>query len=838
MKNYNKDVKFMKIKKIMFNISLILFNYFLCIFRGGLAYYTNDDGSIQDTLSGLLTGEPYPVHQFINVVLSYPLSLAYKLCGEIQWWYIYSHILIIIGMFLIHKVIIDMIYRKKNSELIIAFFLLEVIDILFINDVIQKVSFTMVPVILGTGIILNVLTSDAHFFSKKYLLILTIGLVICFIHREECGMVLFCYLLVAAIYMTQNELLRTRIKYISLIMFLPIIICMGLGIINSNIQKNINGVAFDEFNKARVEYGDYPHDSFEENPDLYSKVEWDYNTYIMLNGWCFLDEKVSAESLSYISKNSNLINKNREIIVDTIPTSIYLFVFFTVFICFYLGIREKCKGELFVASIDFIGTLLLIAILIYRGRVLYRAVYAIIFPATMILLVLAIWLWNKKYNCVRKKMSTILFLLISIFLILVKILSFTDDSATEKSIQTVREINDYILDNKNNFYIKEVLLCGNIDPFSIYPNEKPSNSIICGGAIYYSDLYNEILKNNYIDHIDSDLFKEKNVYLISSVDIMKETYCPGNDLPYLVYCWLRRNNNVIGIVQTDIIGDEQAFVYKYLWSEDDFDDYVKNSIITFDFPDENVNLKMGDMSHIKHINSRNNRILGVYDDLWSDKSICIMNYSKDENLVAVFGQSFLNLIGKSNEQIVDVYVHNECIDSIVIDGEDGGLIDLNTILADDNDSVNNIVFKIRNTGIPNEYEKESGDLRNLGVKFSLMPKDDCLIIEGIYDDNWSEDSILIKNYQYGGDLKIDIGQSCVNTLDGQSDNYIYIYIDKELKKEMKIDGKNGIIINVDDYGVSDELFHNIEIKIAYVDSPSNHGGEDVRNLGVLCKIEY
>lgn len=69
-------------------------------------------------------------------------------------------------------------------------------------------------------------------------------------------------------------------------------------------------------------------------------------------------------------------------------------------------------------------------------------------------------------------------------------------------------------------------------------------------------------------------------------------------------------------------------------------------------------------------------------------------------------------------------------------------------------------------------------------------------------------------------------------------NLKIIYIDKKLKKEMKIDGKNGIIINVDDYGVFDELFHNIEIKIAYVDSPSNQGGEDIKNLGALCKIEY
>lgn len=837
MKNYNNDVKFMKIKKIMFNISLILFNYFLCILRGGLAYYTNDDGSIQDTLSGLLTGEPYPIHQFINVVLSYPLSLAYKLCGEIQWWYVYSHILIIIGMFLIHKVIIDMIYRKRNSELIIAFFLLEVIDILFINDVIQKVSFTMVPVILGMGIILCVLNYDIRLFTKKYLLMISIGLIICFIHRQECGMVLFCYLLVAAINVTQKELLQTRIKHIMLVVFIPVVLCMGLSIINSNIQRNVNGVAFEEFNRARVQYGDYPHDSFEENPDLFIDAEWDYNTYLMVNGWCFLDEKVTADSLSYISKNSQSEGRNRELIVDSIPLVIYIFIFTTLFVCFYLGIKVKSREEIFAAAIDVIGTLLLLVVLIYRGRVLYRAVYAIIFPATMILLVLAIKLWKMKYDCARKEW-TIPFLLISIVLILVKMTSYSDESTTENNIETVREINDYILDNKNNFYVKEVLLCGNIDPFSIYPDKKPSNSIICGGASYYSDLYNEILKNNYIDHIDSELFKEKNVYLISSVDIMKETYCPGNDLPYLVYCWLRRNNNVIGIVQTDIIGDEQAFVYKYLWSEDDFDDYAKNSIITFDFPDENVNLKMVDMSHIKHIKSRNNRIIGVYDDLWSDKSICILNYSKNENLVAFFGQSFLDLIGKSNEQIVDVYVHNECVDSLVIDGEDGGLVELNTILAADNDSVNNIVFKIRNTGIPNEYEKGSEDLRNLGVKFSLMPKDDCLVIEGLYDDNWIQDFLQIKNYQFGGDLKIDIGQSYVNMLDGQSDNYIYIYIDEELKKEMKIDGKNGIIINVDDYGVSDELFHNIKIQMAYVDSPLNHGGEDVRNLGVLCKIEY
>ena len=61
--------------------------YAVCIRFGGMKYHTNDDTAIQSTLAGLGMGTPYPVHQFINILISYPLSWLYRIIPRINWWF-------------------------------------------------------------------------------------------------------------------------------------------------------------------------------------------------------------------------------------------------------------------------------------------------------------------------------------------------------------------------------------------------------------------------------------------------------------------------------------------------------------------------------------------------------------------------------------------------------------------------------------------------------------------------------------------------------------------------------------------------------------------------------
>ena len=49
---------------------------------------------------------------------------------------------------------------------------------------------------------------------------------------------------------------------------------------------------------------DYPHDSFETNPELYETAGWDESVYQLVQHWCFMDDRITADSFRYIADNS------------------------------------------------------------------------------------------------------------------------------------------------------------------------------------------------------------------------------------------------------------------------------------------------------------------------------------------------------------------------------------------------------------------------------------------------------------------------------------------------------------------------------------------------------
>ena len=94
--NPNKSTK----KKIYFkyfsiSIFIIILCYIIMYKNTTMTYMTNDDASIQSLLSGNRTGTPFITHQFIHIFLGKLISSLYIFFPSVQWWYIYSHTIII-----------------------------------------------------------------------------------------------------------------------------------------------------------------------------------------------------------------------------------------------------------------------------------------------------------------------------------------------------------------------------------------------------------------------------------------------------------------------------------------------------------------------------------------------------------------------------------------------------------------------------------------------------------------------------------------------------------------------------------------------------------------------
>ena len=85
----------------IFPIVALLILYYYCITRCHMQFLSNDDASIHSILSGEYSGAPYPLHQYINCILSLVISGMYKAIPGVRWWYFYSHALMLIGSWLI-----------------------------------------------------------------------------------------------------------------------------------------------------------------------------------------------------------------------------------------------------------------------------------------------------------------------------------------------------------------------------------------------------------------------------------------------------------------------------------------------------------------------------------------------------------------------------------------------------------------------------------------------------------------------------------------------------------------------------------------------------------------
>ena len=100
-------------KCIIWAAFFVIVCYLIMVFSSNMVYLTNDDGGIQNLLAGYSTGEPDAAHRFINIIIGCFISFFYKIMPGIQWWYVYSQFLVMIGLFLLHFSFFKISFRKS-----------------------------------------------------------------------------------------------------------------------------------------------------------------------------------------------------------------------------------------------------------------------------------------------------------------------------------------------------------------------------------------------------------------------------------------------------------------------------------------------------------------------------------------------------------------------------------------------------------------------------------------------------------------------------------------------------------------------------------------------------
>ncbi len=124
-----------------------------------ITFLTNDDASIMYTFAGYFTGEPYPIHGFVNLPLGYITSLLYMLLPTVPWWPVLQLLCVAISIWVIFYTLWDV----GAEHGLPAWGMLTLNTLLYLLVLIYSVfrlSFTLTACMLGTAGILRLLSAD------------------------------------------------------------------------------------------------------------------------------------------------------------------------------------------------------------------------------------------------------------------------------------------------------------------------------------------------------------------------------------------------------------------------------------------------------------------------------------------------------------------------------------------------------------------------------------------------------------------------------------------------------------------------------------------------------
>ena len=165
-------------------------------------------------------------------------------------------------------------------------------------------------------------------------------------------------------------------------------------------------------------------------------------------------------------------------------------------------------------------------ILSIKGRLPLRSFMSLIIPNLFLILMFLPCIKRIRYkNYVALVVVVVSLMCISFSIKSIYISQEYLDTQTETSIgqKEFDAFEEYAIQHPNNFYVYDFSVATiNRDPFKVFPNEKPSNTMVSGGSYTFSELYYEQLNANNLNELYWDDFLEKNIYFVSANDYYVE----------------------------------------------------------------------------------------------------------------------------------------------------------------------------------------------------------------------------------------------------------------------------------------------------------------------------
>lgn len=570
--------------------------YAACFSQSGMLYLTNDDMSIQETLSGARVGEPYPLSWFISVIASVPISALYRIAPGVQWWFIYSHVLQAIGIFLVNYCTIQATARSSWVVRILCVALAIAFDLAFLIYPTTKIAFTIVPGILGAGVVLLVFLSTQRRTADHWICCLVL-FVLLLAHREETGLIVLCYVLLALLagcVLEGRDGTRTGplLRFVALAGILLAVTAVAvLG--NRVIQDDSNGQEFREYTDARSSFVDYGHDPYNPaDPVPYKDVGWNADLFSLVNNWCFMDQRVSTQSFTYVVEHQKAKDWTvgaehewNQLMNHPLAAGVLaMWVIVSIGACLSLLVGARWV-PLGMQVLNMWGTLAILAMQLLLGRILYRTVLVAVVPSTA----LAIVLVARAYRGQRWPWAHVAFCALALVALGVGAqddLRVSFDRA--RIAPLVREsrkaetLLEYAIAHPDLVYVKGPSAPTSTNPNKTYPTDQPSNVIAWGGTEHTSRVFRTRLAVNDLDSFGGDVFARDNVRVVSGISLGGIDYAlDGTDALSTFLRWQRDAYGAKGVVQvaSPCYG---VYILRMIYDDEDqsfYDQYFRGFIL-------------------------------------------------------------------------------------------------------------------------------------------------------------------------------------------------------------------------------------------------------------------
>lgn len=342
-----------KNKKILLELLVcIIISLLLIVLKGEmLLFETNDDQTMIDIIAGNFGNSHYYMI-YINFALAWFLKGLYSIANQINWYFIFMSINVIIATYALLEVLTvkHNIYKDILVILVIS---------LVLQDLFASFNYTKISGYVAIAGLLSIY--DHYEDNNKFYLGIYLTFIASLIRFESFAIsLLFFGILMLRKIMKEKKFYQNK-RFILLIVFLTI--ASGLFVGNKLMFKEYN-----DFNKARTKVIDYT---------IYNKeaLPISDNDYTMLETWTFEDRNVydTAYFNSLISERSVSL---LEVLKTSVLNGIYALknypICLLVFIITIISLFDF-KHSIMEKIIVIFSFIVVYIILNYLGRIIYRA---------------------------------------------------------------------------------------------------------------------------------------------------------------------------------------------------------------------------------------------------------------------------------------------------------------------------------------------------------------------------------------------------------------------------------------------------------------------------------